>query len=108
MRQLEATGEYTTAEINKMVRGGKYRGHIPGVGQTLPGYVASRPSSAAPPDKTEFLWNMLRSDDRYADAFAQWGGSGGAGTSRACDDDDGEDGEGGDDTRREDGDDDTS
>ncbi|GJY99485.1 hypothetical protein Tco_0516915 [Tanacetum coccineum] len=32
MRELEATGEHTTAEINAMVRGGKLRGHIPGVG----------------------------------------------------------------------------
>ncbi|GJX01203.1 hypothetical protein Tco_0185116 [Tanacetum coccineum] len=33
MRELEATGEHTTAEINAMVRGGKLRGHIPGVGR---------------------------------------------------------------------------
>ncbi|GKG22111.1 hypothetical protein Tco_0384706, partial [Tanacetum coccineum] len=32
MRELEATGEHTTAEINAMVQGGKLRGHIPDVG----------------------------------------------------------------------------
>ncbi|GKD59882.1 hypothetical protein Tco_1297391 [Tanacetum coccineum] len=39
MRELEATGEHTTAEINAMVRGGKLHGHIPGVGPVMPGYV---------------------------------------------------------------------
>ncbi|GJQ93630.1 hypothetical protein Tco_0004769 [Tanacetum coccineum] len=31
MRRLEATGTYTDDEINRLARGGKQRGHIPGV-----------------------------------------------------------------------------
>ncbi|GJT39763.1 zinc finger, CCHC-type containing protein [Tanacetum coccineum] len=33
MKRLEATGEYTEDEINALARGGKLRGHIPGVGR---------------------------------------------------------------------------
>nr|GEV42443.1 F-box domain, leucine-rich repeat domain, L domain-like protein [Tanacetum cinerariifolium] len=33
MRRLEATGIYTDDEINRLARGGKQRGHIPGVGR---------------------------------------------------------------------------
>ncbi|GKF60141.1 hypothetical protein Tco_0176927, partial [Tanacetum coccineum] len=36
MKRLEATGEYTKDEINALERGGKLRGHIPGVGRVLP------------------------------------------------------------------------
>nr|GEY96585.1 F-box domain, leucine-rich repeat domain, L domain-like protein [Tanacetum cinerariifolium] len=36
MRRLEATGTYTDDEINRLARGGKQRGHIPGVGRILP------------------------------------------------------------------------
>ncbi|GJW81837.1 zinc finger, CCHC-type containing protein [Tanacetum coccineum] len=33
VKRLEATSEYTEDEINALTRGGKLRGHIPGVGQ---------------------------------------------------------------------------
>nr|GEU53727.1 hypothetical protein [Tanacetum cinerariifolium] len=33
MMRLEATGTYTDDEINRLARGGKQRGHIPGVGR---------------------------------------------------------------------------
>nr|GFC04269.1 F-box domain, leucine-rich repeat domain, L domain-like protein [Tanacetum cinerariifolium] len=33
MMRLEATGTYTDDEINRLARGGKQRGHIPGVGK---------------------------------------------------------------------------
>nr|GFA22807.1 F-box domain, leucine-rich repeat domain, L domain-like protein [Tanacetum cinerariifolium]GFA42492.1 F-box domain, leucine-rich repeat domain, L domain-like protein [Tanacetum cinerariifolium] len=36
MRRLEATGTYTDDEINRLAKGGKQRGHIPGVGRVLP------------------------------------------------------------------------
>nr|GEV56061.1 F-box domain, leucine-rich repeat domain, L domain-like protein [Tanacetum cinerariifolium] len=36
MRRFEATGTYTDDEINRLARGGKQRGHIPGVGRVLP------------------------------------------------------------------------
>ncbi|GJR60493.1 hypothetical protein Tco_1502655 [Tanacetum coccineum] len=66
MRELEATGEHTTAEINAMVRGGKLRGHIPGVGPVMPGYVRSRLSYTAPVDRSrdvDFMMNLMRSDN---------------------------------------------
>ncbi|GKB37404.1 retrotransposon gag domain, retroviral aspartyl protease [Tanacetum coccineum] len=107
MRELEATGEHTTAEINAMVRGGKLRGHIPGVGPVMPGYVRSRLSYTAPVDRSrdvDFMMSLMRSDNRFADAFARYdsGGASGSGGSRARDREDGDDtgGEdGGDDTR---------
>ncbi|GJW12568.1 hypothetical protein Tco_1578395, partial [Tanacetum coccineum] len=40
--RLEATGEYTEDEINALARGGKLRGHIPGVGRVLPSRATSR------------------------------------------------------------------
>ncbi|GJV24907.1 F-box domain containing protein [Tanacetum coccineum] len=107
MRELEATGEHTTAEINAMVRGGKLRGHIPGVGPVMPGYVRSRLSYTAPVDRSrdvDFMMSLMRSDDRFVDAFARYD-SGGATRSRARDSESGEDS---DDTGREDGGDDTS
>ncbi|GJS23322.1 hypothetical protein Tco_0451954 [Tanacetum coccineum] len=45
--RLEATGEYTEDEINALARGGKLRGHIPGVGRVLPSRATSRPSGAS-------------------------------------------------------------
>ncbi|GJR69923.1 hypothetical protein Tco_0015988 [Tanacetum coccineum] len=107
MRELEATGEHTTAEINAMVRGGKLRGHIPGVGPVMPGYVRSRLSYTAPVDRSrdvDFMMSLMRSDNRFADAFARYD-SGGASGSRARDSEGGEDG---DDTGGEDGGDDTN
>ncbi|GJW20756.1 hypothetical protein Tco_0031378 [Tanacetum coccineum] len=90
MRELEATGEHTTAEINAMVRGGKLRGHIPGVGPVMPGYVRSRLSYTAPVDRSrdvDFMMSLMRSDNRFADAFARYdsGGASGSGGSRARD-----------------------
>ncbi|GJT85393.1 F-box domain containing protein [Tanacetum coccineum] len=107
MRELEATGEHTTAEINAMVRGGKLRGHIPGVGPVMPGYVRSRLSYTAPVDRSrdvDFMMSLMRSDNRFADAFARYdsGGASGSGGSRARDREDG------DDTGGEDGGDDTN
>ncbi|GJX81443.1 F-box domain containing protein [Tanacetum coccineum] len=45
MKRLEATGEYTEDEINALARGGKLRGHIPGVGRVLPSRATSRPKA---------------------------------------------------------------
>ncbi|GJS24895.1 hypothetical protein Tco_0453527 [Tanacetum coccineum] len=93
-----------------MVRGGKLRGHIPGVGPVMPGYVRSRLSYTAPVDRSrdvDFMMSLMRSDNRFADAFARYdsGGASGSGGSRARDSEGGEDG---DDTGGEDGGDDTS
>lgn len=110
MRELERSGQYTTAEINAMVRGGKLRGHIPGVGSVVPGYVQHRHSYTAPVDRSkdvDFMMSLMRSDDRFADAFARYdsGGASGSGGVVACD---AEDEEAGDDTGRGDSGDDTS
>nr|GFB35407.1 F-box domain, leucine-rich repeat domain, L domain-like protein [Tanacetum cinerariifolium] len=44
MRRLEATGTYTDDEINHLARGGKQRGHIPGVGRVLPARATANPN----------------------------------------------------------------
>ncbi|GJR98166.1 hypothetical protein Tco_0270340 [Tanacetum coccineum] len=49
MKRLEATGEYTEDEINALARGGKLRGHIPGVGRVLPSRATSRPKKRVGP-----------------------------------------------------------
>ncbi|GKG49013.1 hypothetical protein Tco_0513160, partial [Tanacetum coccineum] len=43
MKRLEATGKYTEDEINVLARGGKLRGHIPGVRRVFPSWATSRP-----------------------------------------------------------------
>nr|GEX87557.1 hypothetical protein [Tanacetum cinerariifolium] len=45
MRRLEATGTYTDDEISHLARGGKQRGHIPGVGRVLPARATASPIS---------------------------------------------------------------
>ncbi|GJX53194.1 hypothetical protein Tco_0281563 [Tanacetum coccineum] len=103
MKRLEATGEYTEDEINALARGGKLRGHIPGVGRVLPSRATSRPSMPAPDKslksmhrKVDFMMSLFRSDSKYSDMFKEFE-SGGASWSGGCGDDE----EGGDD---EDGD----
>ncbi|GJW36747.1 hypothetical protein Tco_0059667 [Tanacetum coccineum] len=103
MKRLEATGEYTEDEINALARGGKLRGHIPGVGRVLPSRATSRPSMPAPDKslksmhrKVDFMMSLFRSDFKYSDMFKEFE-SGGASGSGGCGDDE----EGGDD---EDGD----
>ncbi|GKC24856.1 hypothetical protein Tco_1027006 [Tanacetum coccineum] len=51
MKRLEATGEYTEDEINRLAREGKLGGHILGVGRVLPSRATSRPSMPAPDNK---------------------------------------------------------
>ncbi|GKA95179.1 hypothetical protein Tco_0817217 [Tanacetum coccineum] len=66
MKRLEATGEYTEDEINALARGGKLRGHIPGVGRVLRSQATSRPSMPAP-DKS--LKSMHRKVDFMMSLF---------------------------------------
>nr|GEZ51133.1 F-box domain, leucine-rich repeat domain, L domain-like protein [Tanacetum cinerariifolium] len=47
MMGLEDTGTYTDDEINRLARGGKQRGHIPGVGRVLPARATAIPSGAS-------------------------------------------------------------
>ncbi|GJU24044.1 F-box domain containing protein [Tanacetum coccineum] len=93
MKRLEATGEYTEDEINALARGGKLRGHIPGVGQVLPSRATSRPSMPAPDKslksmhrKVDFMMSLFRSDSKYSDMFKEFE-SGGASGSGGCGDD---------------------
>ncbi|GJU15177.1 hypothetical protein Tco_1143143 [Tanacetum coccineum] len=71
MKRLEATGEYTKDEINRLARGGKLHGHIHGVGG---------------------------SNNKYADMFKEFesggaSGSGGCGDDEESGDDEDDDGE---------------
>nr|GFC17928.1 F-box domain, leucine-rich repeat domain, L domain-like protein [Tanacetum cinerariifolium] len=43
--RLEATGTYTDDEINRLAKGGKQQGHIPGVGRVLPARTTASPSA---------------------------------------------------------------
>ncbi|GKB27460.1 F-box domain containing protein [Tanacetum coccineum] len=96
MKRLEATGEYTEDEINALARGGKLRGHIPGVGRVLPSRATSRPSMPAPDKslksmhrKVDFMMSLFRSESKYSDMFKEFE-SGGA-SEESGDDEDGED-----------------
>ncbi|GJT33272.1 hypothetical protein Tco_0923691 [Tanacetum coccineum] len=104
MKRLEATGEYTEDEINHLARGGKLRGHIPGVGRVLPSQATSRPSMPAPDKslkiihkKVDFMMSVFRTDSKYSDIFKEFE-SGGASGSGGCGDDE----ESGDDEEGED------
>ncbi|GJW23143.1 hypothetical protein Tco_0033765 [Tanacetum coccineum] len=84
--RLEATGEYTKDEINALARGGKLRGHIPGVGRVLPSRATSRPSMPAPDKslksmhrKVDFMMSLFRSDSKYSDMFKEFESGGASG-----------------------------
>ncbi|GKA87300.1 hypothetical protein Tco_0809011 [Tanacetum coccineum] len=107
IKRLEATGEYTEDEINALARGGKLRGHIPGVGRVLPSRATSRPSMPAPDKslksihkKVDFMMSLFRSDSKYSDMFKEFesgctSGSGGCGDDEESgDDEEGEDEDG--------------
>ncbi|GJW85418.1 F-box domain containing protein [Tanacetum coccineum] len=104
--RLKATGEYTEDEINALARGGKLRGHIPGVGRVLPSRATSRPSMSAPVDKSlksmhrkvDFMMSIFRSDSKYSNMFKEFesggaSGSGGCGDDEESGDDEDDDGE---------------
>nr|GEY07592.1 hypothetical protein [Tanacetum cinerariifolium] len=93
MRRLEATGTYTDDEINRLARGGKQLGHIPGVGRVLPARAIASPSTPAHEStpnslhkKVDFMMSLLKSDSKYSDMFSQFE-SGGASGSGGCRDD---------------------
>nr|GFA40110.1 F-box domain, leucine-rich repeat domain, L domain-like protein [Tanacetum cinerariifolium] len=93
MRRLEATGTYTDDEINRLARGGKQRGHIPGVGRVLPARATASPSKPAHEStlnslhkKVDFMMSLFKSDSKYSDMFSQFE-SGGASGSGGCGDD---------------------
>ncbi|GJX80373.1 hypothetical protein Tco_0328522, partial [Tanacetum coccineum] len=107
---VERRVKHTTAEITRWSEAGKLRGPHSWRGLVMPGYVRSRLSYTAPVDRSrdvDFMMSLMRSDNRFADAFARYdsGGASGSGGSRARDSEGGEDG---DDTGGEDGGDDTN
>nr|GEX36131.1 F-box domain, leucine-rich repeat domain, L domain-like protein [Tanacetum cinerariifolium] len=90
MRRLEATCIYTDDEINHLARGGKQRGHIPGVGRVLPARATASPSTPAHEStlnslhkKVDFMMSLFKSDSKYADMFSQFE-SGGTSRSGGC------------------------
>nr|GEZ92795.1 hypothetical protein [Tanacetum cinerariifolium] len=90
MRRLEATGTYTDDEINRLDRGGKHRGHIPGVGKVLPTRATASPSTPAHEStlnslhkKVDFMMSLFKSNSKYSDMFSQFE-SGGASGSGGC------------------------
>nr|GEV66054.1 reverse transcriptase zinc-binding domain-containing protein [Tanacetum cinerariifolium] len=92
MRRLEATDTYTDDEINRLARGGKLRGNIPGVGRVFPARTTASPSTPAHEStldslhkKVDFMMSLFKSDSKYSDMFSQFE-SGGASGSGGCGD----------------------
>nr|GEY61348.1 F-box domain, leucine-rich repeat domain, L domain-like protein [Tanacetum cinerariifolium] len=88
--RLEAMGTYTDDEFNRLARGGKHRGHIPGVGMVLPARATASPSTLAHEStlnclhkKLDFMTSLFKSDSKYSDMFSQFE-SGGASGSGGC------------------------
>ncbi|GJU92478.1 F-box domain containing protein, partial [Tanacetum coccineum] len=93
MRRLEATGTYTDDEINRLVRRGKQRGHIPGVGRVLPTWATASPSMPASEStlnsqhkKVNFIMSLFKSDSKYSDMFSQFESAGASGSGGYGDD----------------------
>nr|GFD27774.1 hypothetical protein [Tanacetum cinerariifolium] len=103
---------YTEDEIMVIVRGGKQRGHIPGVGRVLPGQrtVIPPPSQGthlADIDRLKKREKLLfRSDDRFSQMLTQLESQpeygGGSGSGGCGDDEPGDDEDGGEDEEEED------
>nr|GEV57495.1 F-box domain, leucine-rich repeat domain, L domain-like protein [Tanacetum cinerariifolium] len=111
MRRLEATGTYTDDEINRLARGDKQRGHIPGVGRVLPARATASPSTPAHEStlnslhkKVDFMMSLFKSDSKYSDTFSQLESGGASGSGGCRDDEEGADDQ---DDEDEDGDGDT-
>nr|GEW78478.1 F-box domain, leucine-rich repeat domain, L domain-like protein [Tanacetum cinerariifolium] len=76
---LEATSTYTDDEINRLARGGKQRGHIPGVGRVLPARATASPSTPTHESthnnlhkEVDFMMTLFKSDSKYSDMFSQF------------------------------------
>ncbi|GJY60800.1 hypothetical protein Tco_0461457 [Tanacetum coccineum] len=113
---------YTEDEIMAIVRGGKQRGHIPGVGRVLPGQGTVIPPS--PPcthssdvatlkkreklltKKMNMFMKLFRSDDKFSQMLTQLESQpeygGGSGSGGCGDDEPGDDEDGGEDEEDED------
>nr|GEW19029.1 F-box domain, leucine-rich repeat domain, L domain-like protein [Tanacetum cinerariifolium] len=95
IRRLEATGTYTDDEINRLARGGKQQGYIPGVGRVLPARTIASPSTLAHEStlnslhtKVDFMMSLFKSDPKYSDMFLQFESGGSSGSGRCGDDED--------------------
>nr|GEW97713.1 F-box domain, leucine-rich repeat domain, L domain-like protein [Tanacetum cinerariifolium] len=111
MRRLEATSTYTDDEINRLVRGGKQRGHIAGAGGVLPARATASPSTPMHEStlnslhkKVDFMVSLFKSDSKYSDMFSQFESGGASGSSGCGDEEEGADHQ---DNGNEDGDGDT-
>nr|GEW18895.1 hypothetical protein TSUD_89340 [Tanacetum cinerariifolium] len=111
MRRLEATGTYTDDEINRLARGGKQRGHIPGVGRVLPAQATASPSTLVHEstlnslhEKVDSMMSLFKIDSKYSDMFSQFESGGASGSDGCGDDEEGADDQ---DDEDEDGDGDT-
>ncbi|GJY03933.1 hypothetical protein Tco_0369873 [Tanacetum coccineum] len=62
MLRLQGLSTYTHDQIMAMVRGGKQRGHIPGVAQK---------KQQAAPEQIDMITRAMSSDDRYSQLFTQ-------------------------------------
>nr|GEW18623.1 FAR1 DNA binding domain, zinc finger, SWIM-type, MULE transposase domain, FHY3/FAR1 family [Tanacetum cinerariifolium] len=96
MRRLEATGTYTDDEINRLARGGKQRGHIPGVSRVLPARATASPSTPAHErafnslhKKVDFMMSLFKSDSKYSDMFSQFESGGASESDGSRDDEEG-------------------
>nr|GEY42296.1 F-box domain, leucine-rich repeat domain, L domain-like protein [Tanacetum cinerariifolium] len=92
MRRLKAMGTYTDDEINCLARGGKQRGHIPGVGRVLPARATASSSTPAHEStlnnlhkKVDFMMSLFKSDSTYSDMFLQFESGGASGSGRCGD-----------------------
>nr|GFD35310.1 hypothetical protein [Tanacetum cinerariifolium] len=114
---------YTEDEIMAIVRGGKQRGHIPGVGQVLPGHrtVIPPPSQGTHlayidrlkkrekllTKEVKMFKRLFRSDEKFSlmltqlESQPEYGG--GSGSGGCGDDEPGDDEDGGEDEEEEDG-----
>ncbi|GJY99547.1 hypothetical protein Tco_0516977 [Tanacetum coccineum] len=113
---------YTEDEIMAIVRGGKQRGHIPGVGRVLPGQGTVIPPPSQSTHSTDIarlkkrekqltkqvnmFMRLFRSDDKFSQMLNQFESQpeygGGSGSGGCGDDEPGDDEDGGEDEEDED------
>nr|GEW99480.1 F-box domain, leucine-rich repeat domain, L domain-like protein [Tanacetum cinerariifolium] len=115
------TGTYNVEKIGRACpknitasewdKGGKQRGHIPGVGRVLPARATTSPSTPAHEStlnslhkKVNFMMSLFKSDSKYSDMFLQFESGGASGSGGCVDNEEGADDQ---DDKDEDGDGDT-
>nr|GEX81083.1 hypothetical protein [Tanacetum cinerariifolium] len=109
MRRLEATSTYTDDEINRLTRGSKQRGHIPGMSRVLPARATASPSTPAHEStlnslhkKVNFMMSLFKVTQSTQICFHSLSRGGASGSGGCGDDEEGADHQ---DNEDEDGDD---